>query len=138
MSIFRNSRKYFQISIYQSSVEFTSQNFTQAMESKNCQMWQVLHFHWLKINKIQKKKHKGCCSLLEMMLGHWLHGLCTFLNMVINTKAARILEKSEKNNRHNVAYCWQCWGTVYMVCILQNIVINANIGRKPWKIRKQE
>jgi hypothetical protein len=92
-------------------VEFTSQIFTPAMEfcysgiytgtvprmdwnrmaldavtrmnTKNCQIWQVLHFQMKNSNKI--KNRDG----VVMLLRYCLHGLCAFPNMVSNANIAR-------------------------------------------------
>ena len=42
-----------------------------------------------------------------------LHGLCLFLNMVISENIDR---QTKKQYRHGVKYCWQCWGTIFVVC----------------------
>ena len=54
---------------------------------------------------------------LSIILRYSLHGLCTFLNMVIHINIARKSEKNwKKIERYDVDHCQQCWGIVYMVC----------------------
>ena len=119
-------------------VEFISQNFTPAtglwysstytgtipgmdqngmaskcmarMDAKNCLIWQVLLFSYEKcILKNQKKI--GMVLTIGDDVWHWLHGLWTFLNMVIDKNIARNLGKiRKKKNRHDVDYYRQCCG----------------------------
>ena len=58
---------------------------------------------------IKLERNYAWCSLVVLMLGHWLCGLCAFLNIVVNASIAWKSEKIRKNNRHNMDCYWQCW-----------------------------
>jgi hypothetical protein len=59
------------------------------MNTKNCQIWQVLMKN---SNKIRKKNRDG----VVMLLGYCLHGLRAFPNMVSNANIARKSGKNEE------------------------------------------
>jgi hypothetical protein len=67
-------------------------NSVTGMNTKNCQIWQVLHFKMKNSNKISKKNRDG----VVILLGYCLHGLCAFPNMVSSENIVKISGKKEK------------------------------------------
>jgi hypothetical protein len=63
-------------------------NAVTRMNTKNCPIWQVLHFQMKNSNKIRDD--------VVMLLRYCLHGLCTLPNMVSNENITRKLEKKGK------------------------------------------
>ena len=63
------------------------------MDAKNCQIWQVLQIHTKIV--IKSDKTLGMVLIIGDDVGA-LHGLCAFLNLVINANIARKLGKIRK------------------------------------------
>ena len=72
------------------------------------------------------------------MLVYYLHGLCTFPNMVSNVNIMRKSGKNQENKkRHDVELLVLLRYSLHGLCAFPNMVIKVNIARKSERNQKK-